>query len=92
MIDSAGFTLPHPNDNIGGISDTNQQILMSEFLKTELNLKSYRKSAFFQFDNDIGNFTLNAGTRASYWTFNDEFLLSPRLEFIYSTLGKRCSI
>ena len=88
-IDSAGFTLPHPNDNIGGISDTNQQILMSEFLKTELNLKSYRKSAFFQFDNDIGNFTLNAGTRASYWTFNDEFLLSPRLNLAYIPLWEK---
>ena len=89
MIDSAGFTLPHPNDNIGGISDTNQQILMSEFLKTELNLKSYRKSAFFQFDNDIGNFTLNAGTRASYWTFNNEFLLSPRLNLAYIPLWEK---
>ena len=87
------YPLPHPNDNIGGISDTNQEISMTDFLKTELKLTTYRNSGYFQFNKEIGNFTLNAGTRGSYWTFNDEFLLSPRLNVsIHSTLGKRCSI
>ena len=89
LIDSAGFTLPHPNDNIGGISDTNQEVLMTDFLKTELKLTTYRNSGYFQFNKEIGNFTLNAGTRASYWTFNDEFLLSPRLNVAYIPLWEK---
>ena len=89
LIDSAGFTLPHPNDNIGGISDTNQEVLMTEFLKTELKLTSYRNSGYFQFNQEIGNFTLNAGTRASYWTFNEEFLLSPRVNVAYIPLWEQ---
>ena len=89
LIDSAGFTLPHPNDNIGGISDTNQEVLMTEFLKTELKLTSYRNSGYFQFNKEIGNFTLNAGTRASYWTFNEEFLLSPRVNVAYIPLWEK---
>ena len=89
LIDSAGFTIPHPNDNIGGISDSNQEVLMTEFLKTELKLTSYRNSGYFQFNKEIGNFTLNAGTRASYWTFNEEFLLSPRVNVAYIPLWEK---
>ena len=89
LIDSAGFTLPHPDDNIGGISDTNQEVLMTDFLKTELKLTTYRNSGYFQFNKEIGNFTLNAGTRASYWTFNDEFLLSPRVNVAYIPLWEK---
>ena len=62
LIDSAGFTLPHPNDNIGGISDSNQEVLMTDFLKTELKLTTFRNSGYFQFNKEIGNFTVNAGT------------------------------
>ena len=89
LIDSAGFTLPHPNDNIGGISDTNQEVSMTDFLKTELKLTTYRNSGYFQFNKEIGNFTLNAGTRGSYWTFNDEFLLSPRINVAFIPLWEK---
>ena len=89
LIDSAGFTLPHPNDNIGGISDSNQEVLMTDFLKTELKLTTFRNSGYFQFNKEIGNFTVNAGTRASYWTFNDEFLLSPRINVAYIPIWEK---
>ena len=42
-----------------------------------------------QFNKEIGNFTLNAGTRASYWTFNEEFLLSPRVNVAYIPLWEK---
>tara|TARA_B100000683_G_scaffold211044_1_gene205721 strand:- start:8774 stop:11224 length:2451 start_codon:yes stop_codon:yes gene_type:complete len=89
LIDSAGFTLPHPNDNIGSISDSNQEVLMTDFLKTELKLTTFRNSGYFQFNKEIGNFTVNAGTRASYWTFNNEFLLSPRINVAYIPLWEK---
>ena len=89
LIDSAGFTLPHPNDNVGSISDSNQEVLMTDFLKTELKLTTFRNSGYFQFNKEIGNFTVNAGTRASYWTFNNEFLLSPRINVAYIPLWEK---
>ena len=89
LIDSAFFNYPHPNDNIGGEADPNQQIVMSELLKTQINLSSYRNSGYMQFSKDINNITLNAGTRGSYWTYNEELLLSPRATIAYAPLWEK---
>lgn len=89
LIDSAFFNYPHPNDNIGGNSNPNQQIVMSELLKTQINLSSYRNSGYMQLSKDINNLTINAGTRGSYWTYNEEFLLSPRATIAYAPLWER---
>ena len=89
LIDSAFFNYPHPNDNIGGEADPNQQIVMSELLKTQINLSSYRNSGYMQFSKDINNITINAGTRGSYWTYNEELLLSPRATIAYAPLWKK---
>ena len=89
LIDSAFFNYPHPNDNIGGEADPNQQIVMSELLKTQINLSSYRNSGYMQFSKDINNITINAGTRGSYWTYNEELLLSPRATIAYAPLWEK---
>jgi len=89
LIDSAFFNFPHPDDNIGGNSDPNQQIFMSDLLKTQINLSSYRNSGYMQVSKDIGNLTINGGTRGSYWTYNEEVLMSPRLSFAYAPIWKR---
>ena len=89
LIDSAFFNYPHPNDNLGGEADPNQQIVMSELLKTQINLSSYRNSGYMQFSKDINNITINAGTRGSYWTYNEELLLSPRATIAYAPLWKK---
>lgn len=89
LIDSAFFNLPHPNDNIGGNANINQQIIMSEKLKTKINLSSYRNSAYMQVSKDIGNFTINGGTRGSYWTYNEELIISPRLSLAYAPIWKK---
>jgi len=89
LIDSAFFNYPHPNDNIGGETDPNQQIVMSELLKTQINLSSYRNSGYMQFSKDINNITINAGTRGSYWTYNEELLLSPRATIAYAPLWEK---
>ena len=79
LIDSAFFNFPHPEDSIGNpTSNPNQQIVMSELLKTQINLSSFRNSGYMQVTKDIGNLTINAGTRGSYWTYNEELLMSPR--------------
>ena len=89
LIDSAFFNFPHPDDNIGGNSDPNQEIIMSELLKTQINLSSYRNSAYMQISKDIGNFTINGGTRGSYWTYNEELLMSPRLSLAYAPIWEK---
>jgi hypothetical protein len=89
LIDSAFFNFPHPADSIGLPSNPNQQIVMSELLKTQINLSSYRNSGYMQVSKDIGNLTLNAGTRGSYWTYNEELLLSPRASLAYAPIWEK---
>tara|TARA_B100000902_G_scaffold393375_1_gene447480 strand:- start:573 stop:3017 length:2445 start_codon:yes stop_codon:yes gene_type:complete len=89
LIDSAFFNFPHPNDNIGDSANPNQQIVMSELLKTQINLSSYRNSGYMQISKDIGNLTINAGTRGSYWTYNEELLLSPRVSLAYAPIWEK---
>jgi hypothetical protein len=90
LIDSAFFNFPHPEDSIGNAnSNPNQQIVMSELLKTQINLSSYRNSGYMQFSKDIGNITINAGTRGSYWTYNEELLISPRVSLAYAPSWER---
>ena len=89
LIDSSFFNFPHPNNNIGGPANPNQQIVMSNLLKTQINLSSYRNSGYMQFSKDIGNLTINAGTRGSYWTYNEELLLSPRASLAFAPIWEK---
>lgn len=84
LIDSAGFTLPHPYDSIGSTSNSNQQVLMNEILKTDINISSTRQSGYLEYSQDLNNFSLNAGTRSSYWSYNKELLVSPRVSLAYA--------
>jgi hypothetical protein len=89
LIDSAGFTLPHPYDSIGSTSNSNQQVLMNEILKTDINISSTRQSGYLEYSQDLNNFSLNAGTRSSYWSYNKELLVSPRVSLAYAPNWKK---
>ena len=89
LIDSAFFNYPHPNDNIGGDSDPSQEIILNELLKTQINLVSYRNSGYVQVSKDIKNISLKVGTRDSYCSFNEEFIMSPRLSFAYAPFWEK---
>ena len=84
LIDSAGFTLPHPSDSIGFPSDPNQTVIINNLLKSEINISSSRQSGFIEYSKDINSFSLNAGTRSSYWSYNEELLVSPRISLAYA--------
>ncbi len=84
LIDSAGFTLPHPSDSIGFPSDPNQTVTINNLLKSEINISSSRQSGFIEYSKDINSFSLNAGTRSSYWSYNEELLVSPRISLAYA--------
>ena len=71
--DSAGYSLPFDPEALKVIYNLNSRH----------DLSSNRLSAFIQdtwrIQSGIGYFNINGGVRMSYWSFNKEFLVSPRI-------------
>ncbi len=95
MIDSADYTLPHFPDSAGYTNPSLQTIyplLMQNVVKSKNILSTNRYSGFIQntwiIRSDSVKFGITAGIRANYWDFNNEFLLSPRLSFVYKPAWK----
>ena len=42
-----------------------------------------------QVSKDIGNITINGCTRGSYWTYNEELLMSPRISLAYAPIWEK---
>jgi hypothetical protein len=82
MIDSAGYSLPRPPDEIGSLNPIVQPFELSYNVKSDINLSTNRYSAYIQNTWNLGDeqrdFSITAGIRANYWDFNEQFLLSPR--------------
>ena len=76
--DSAGYSLPNRPDGVHLIYN----------LASHQDIKSTRASFFVEdaiyFNNSFGFYSINAGVRGSYWSFNKEFLVSPRVNFTFS--------
>ena len=70
--DSAGYSLPQTGSSVSVISN----------LYSDNQLESTRLSAYvqdaFKFRTKQGLFTLVGGLRGSYWSYNKEFIVSPR--------------
>jgi hypothetical protein len=83
MQDSAGYSLPHPQDSVGSINPPHDSLLLYNALKNKSQETSDRVSAFLQdswtFRNDKNDITLTAGLRSIYWDFNHQFLVDPRI-------------
>jgi len=73
MRDSAGYSLPH----------TGERIELIYNLRSRNQVSNHRLAAFAQDTwrkhTDAGLFVINGGIRFSYWSWNHEPLLSPRL-------------
>lgn len=71
--DSAGYSLPYKDDS---------ELNLFYNLRSNEKLQSFRISAFVQdtyrWNTDAALFAITGGVRASYWTYNKEFLFSPR--------------
>lgn len=76
--DSAGYSLPTQPDGVHLIYN----------LASRQDITSTRAAFFLEdaiyFNNSAGFFSINAGVRGSYWSFNKEFLVSPRVNFTFS--------
>lgn len=71
--DSAGYSLPFDPEALKVVYN----------LASKQDISSTRFSAFIQdtyrFNSSIGYFNVNGGVRMSYWSFNKEFIVSPRV-------------
>jgi hypothetical protein len=71
--DSSGYSLPQNGVSVNVISN----------LFSDNELESWRHSAYMQdiftFRTEQGIFTVIGGVRGSYWDYNQEFIVSPRL-------------
>lgn len=70
--DSAGYSMPYTGEGV--------QVFSNLYSKNEI--ESTRISGYiqdvFKFRTPQGLFTLTGGIRGSYWTYNKEFIFSPR--------------
>lgn len=76
-MDSADYSVP---------LSRGPDLQVDELLVTDINLQSYRATSFLQNTfaiSEANGAFLTAGIRGSYWTYNEEFLLSPRVQFVW---------
>lgn len=87
LIDSAGFTLPHPSDDIGAPFQPVTPLHMNFFAASDVTLATNRLSGFVQntwnFGNNSRDFAVTAGIRSQYWDYSEQFLFSPRASLSY---------
>lgn len=81
MVDSAGYAIPRqPAD----------AILLQDTVNTQIMLQSSRISGFVQnsweFGSNHGRYILTAGVRSNYWSYNNQWLVSPRATLLYKPL------
>ena len=75
MRDSAGYSLP----NNGEIISVYSNLISNNSLNTT-RFSGYLQDTY-KFQSGENLFTLNLGVRGSYWSFNKEFIFSPRVSF-----------
>ncbi len=83
MIDSAGFSLPHPHDSIGNSISKVHPFEISHLSKGHNKLKINNLDAYIHNEwilntekDDVLTFSL--GLRANYWGYNNDISFSPR--------------
>ena len=73
LRDSAGYSLPSTGDAVHVIYNIDSKHDISS------NRLSLYAQDTYRLNSNIGLFTLNGGVRVSYWDFNNELLVSPRV-------------
>ena len=88
LFDSAGYTLPHVPDVIGGYPDVLPEIGMDFVHKAHNllsinNLDGYVQSSWTIPYKEKGEFVITGGLRANYWGYNKKVYVSPRTGIAY---------
>lgn len=82
MVDSAYFSLPYPDFQIGSETQPNPDLLLNDVIKSNSELNSLRLSGFIQNQWNPGegkNLFITGGIRFNYWDLNKELIISPRV-------------
>ncbi len=77
LRDSAGYTLPTDGQNIRMIYNLTSNHDVST------NRMAFYVADSYRLNSSAGYFAFNGGIRFSYWDFNKEFLVSPRLNVAF---------
>jgi hypothetical protein len=82
LVDSAGYAMPRNPQHLIFLQDT---------LRTNIALTSNRVSGFIQnsweFETSYGRYVFTAGVRGNYWSFNDQWLISPRATLLFKPIN-----
>ncbi|MFN5621002.1 MAG: TonB-dependent receptor plug domain-containing protein [Flavobacteriales bacterium] len=92
LVDSAGYASPRPPDSLGYTNPAvqpDQQIYLHDRIRAVNDINSRRLSAYVQDEkrwvmDDGSIWTINAGARANYWTFNNQLVGGPRVAMSYT--------
>ncbi len=83
MVDSAGYSLPY----------SDEQVMLYYTDTSNLDIFPYRSELYAQheviFERDSFDLSLVTGVRGNYWSFNNQFLVSPRLSLAYDPKSRR---
>jgi hypothetical protein len=77
-LDSAGFAQP--------TLDSNGQIVLLDYLRTNLNLNTFRLNGYVQNTQVLNrdyNMVVTYGIRSNWWSFTNENVISPRFQFAF---------
>ncbi|MCR5013841.1 MAG: TonB-dependent receptor [Bacteroidales bacterium] len=88
MVDSAGYCLPHPMDEVGVMPSTLPDLTLDMFHRGHNILGLNNADGFVQHSmtfpvHDEGSMVLTVGVRANYWDYNHKFYVSPRAGIAY---------
>jgi hypothetical protein len=85
MIDSAGYSIPHPQDSVGYTNSSAQPyqyLNLYQTFRTATTVSSFRYTGYgqreYRWMRDSVKYTFNGGVRFNYWTLNKQLLVSPR--------------
>ncbi|MFB6257486.1 MAG: carboxypeptidase-like regulatory domain-containing protein [Flavobacteriales bacterium] len=88
-VDSAGYSLPHPQDSLGYEVPSLQpdhELRLNRSVRSDIKLIDHRGTAYLQHTwtgsiGDTGSYDLTVGGRGHIWSRNEQWLLSPRATF-----------
>ncbi len=81
LIDSAGYIIPL----------NSEALTVNDFVSTRTELFTFRYSGYLQNTfllNDTARAFLTTGIRSNYWTYNNEFIITPRIQFVFEPTRK----
>ena len=88
ILAGAKVSLERINDRLAeyGFVDSSDYVTMAYQLNSELNLNTQRYNGYVQHTYELDSLkTITYGIRASYWSYNNELTITPRVQYSFIT-------